>query len=124
MISKGSKIDLLVGDGLGNTLLEVPDLSGMEMEEAEVVIIGSGLKVGDTLFRDPSLSERDPTDEAQQQQDRLVIVKQSPSAGSNIRIGEEINVWLNRFSEEQPEESVLDEAEEPSSEELDENEIF
>ena len=124
MISKGSKIDLLVGDGLGNTLLEVPDLGGLEMEEAEVVIIGSGLKVGSTLFRDPSLSERDPTDESQQQQDRLVIVKQSPAAGSSIRIGEEVDIWLDRFSDDQPEESVLDEAEEPSSEELDESEIF
>ena len=100
MIAKGSKIDLLVGDGLGNTLLEVPDLDGLEMEEAEIVIIGSGLKVGSTLFRNPALSDRDPKDEMQQQQDRLVIVRQSPSAGSEIRIGEEVDVWLDRFSEE------------------------
>ena len=124
MIAKGSKIDLLVGDGLGNTLLEVPDLSGLEMEEAEVVIIGSGLKVGGILFRNPSLSERDPTDEAQQQQDRLVIVKQSPSAGSNIRIGEEVDVWLDRFSDEQPEESILDEEDAPAQQDLSEDEIF
>lgn len=125
MISKGTRIDLLVGDGLGNTLLEVPDLSGLEMEEAEVVIIGSGLKVGGTLFRNPSLSDRDPKDQAQQQQDRLVIVKQSPAAGSNIRIGEEVDVWIDRFSDERPLESVLDTQEDaPAGVDLDEDDIF
>lgn len=125
MISKGTRIDLLVGDGLGNTLLEVPDLAGLEMEEAEVVIIGSGLKVGGILFRDPSLSDRDPKDQAQQQQDRLVIVKQRPAAESNIRIGEEVDVWLDRFSDEQPLESALDVDEDASSNvDLDEDDIF
>ena len=125
IISKGARIDLLVGDGLGNTSLEVPDLDGLEMEEAEVVIIGSGLKVGGTLFRDPSLSDRDPKDQAQQQQDRLVIVKQSPAAGSNIRIGEEVDVWLDRFSDEQPQESALDiEENAPSGVDLNEDDIF
>ncbi len=125
MISKGIRIDLLVGDGLGNTLLEVPDLGGLEMEEAEVVIIGSGLKLGGILFRDPSLSERDPKDQAQQQQDRLVIVKQSPAAGSNIRIGEEVDVWLDRFSDDQPPASALDtEDSAPAGVDLDEDDIF
>ena len=125
MISKGTRIDLLVGDGLGNTLLEVPDLDGMEMEEAEVVIIGSGLKLGGTLFRDPSLSDRDPTDQAQQQQDRLVVVKQSPAAGSNIRIGEEVDVWLDRYSDEQPPASALDtEEDQPAGGDLNEDDIF
>lgn len=123
MISKGSKIDLLVGDGLGNTQLEVPDLDGLEMEEAEVVIIGSGLKVGNILFRDASLSERDPMDQQQQQQDRLIIVRQSPSAGSSIRIGEEVDVWLDRISDDQPSESVLDD-EEGAQQDLEEDEIF
>ncbi len=125
MISKGTRIDLLVGDGLGNTLLEVPSLAGLEMEEAEVVIIGSGLKLGGILFRDPSLSDRDPKDQAQQQQDRLVIVKQSPASGSNIRIGEEVDVWLDRFSDEQPPASALDaEDTAPSDADLDEDDIF
>ena len=125
MISKGTRIDLLVGDGLGNTLLEVPNLMGLEMEEAEVVIIGSGLKVGGTLFRDPSLSDRDPKDQAQQQQDRLVIVRQRPEAGSNIRIGEEVDLWLDRYRDEQPTESALDiEVNEPSGVDLDEDDIF
>jgi beta-lactam-binding protein with PASTA domain len=125
MIAKGTRIDLLVGDGLGNTLLEVPDLVGLEMEEAEVVVVGSGLKVGGTLFRDPTLSDRDPKDQAQQQQDRLVIVKQRPAAGDNIRIGEEVDLWLDRFSNEQPLESALDQEDSsPSDIDVEEDDIF
>jgi len=110
-IPKGAKIDLLVGDGLGNTTLEVPELDGLVLDEAEVVIMGSGLKVGNILFRDPSLADRDPKDEIQQAEDRLVIVKQSPSAGKRIRIGEEIDIWLDR--QEEQEDSILDEDSEP-----------
>lgn len=108
-IAKGSKIDLLVGDGLGNTTLEVPELNGLVLDEAEVVIIGSGLKVGNILFRDPSLADRDPKDPMQQSEDRLVIVKQSPAPGRQIRIGEEIDIWLDR--QEEQEDSILDEGE-------------
>lgn len=109
-LPKGSKIDLVVGDGLGNTILEVPDLSGMELEDAEFTIVGSGLKVGSVLFADPALADRDPKDEVQQAEKRLVIVKQNPSAGRNMRIGEEIDIWLGE--QEEQEESILDSAEE------------
>ncbi|MEM8965339.1 MAG: PASTA domain-containing protein [Bacteroidota bacterium] len=113
-ISKGAQIDLVVGDGLGNTTLEVPELEGLVLEEAEVVVLGSGLKVGNILFRDPTLEDRDPKDEMQQSQDRLVIVQQRPVAGRKIRIGEEVDIWLDR--QEEQENSILDEEEDTSPE--------
>nr|WKN36829.1 PASTA domain-containing protein [Tunicatimonas sp. TK19036] len=115
-IPKGAKIDLVVGDGLGNTTLEVPELDGLVLDEAEVVILGSGLKIGNILFRDPSLSDRDPKDELQQAQDRLVIVKQNPASGKRIHIGEEVDIWLDRQAEQ--EDSILDEEEEETEEAL------
>lgn len=108
-ISKGSKIDLVVGDGLGNTILEVPDLEGMELEDAEFTIVGSGLKVGSVLFRNPDLSDRDPKNALQQIEKRLVIVKQSPGPGRKLRIGQEVDIWLDE--QEEQEESILDKAE-------------
>ncbi|MEQ9438631.1 MAG: PASTA domain-containing protein [Cyclobacteriaceae bacterium] len=115
-IPKGAKIDLVVGDGLGNTTLEVPELDGLVLDEAEVVILGSGLKIGNILFRDPSLSDRDPKDDLQQSQDRLVIVKQNPASGKRIHIGEEVDIWLDRQAEQ--EDSILDEEEEETEEAL------
>lgn len=113
-IPKGSKIDLIVGDGLGNTVLEVPDLSGMELEDAEFTVVGSGLKMGSILFRNTSLSDRDPKNEVQQAEKRLIVVKQTPSPGRNVRIGEEVDVWLDE--QEEQEESILDSAEEAAEE--------
>ncbi len=113
-LPKGSKIDLVVGDGLGNTLLEVPDLTGMELEEAEFTVVGSGLKMGNVLFKDPKLADRDPKSEKQQADERLVIVRQSPASGKNVHIGEEVDVWLDK--QQGTQESILDDAEEAASE--------
>lgn len=118
-IPKGSKIDLVVGDGLGNTELEVPDVTGMELEDAEFTIVGSGLKMGSILYRDTSLSERDPKNKAQQAEKRLVIVRQAPVSGRSVRIGEEVDVWLDE--QEEQEESILDSVEEALEEEDNEN---
>ncbi|WP_051296162.1 PASTA domain-containing protein [Eisenibacter elegans] len=45
-IPKGSKIDLVVGDGLGETEFPVPSLVGLPLDEAIMVIKGSDLQVG------------------------------------------------------------------------------
>lgn len=42
-IPQGSKISLVIGDGLGNKQINVPDLSGMTYPEAVAVLSGSNL---------------------------------------------------------------------------------
>lgn len=44
MVPQGSRIDLVIGDGLGNTELNIPDVIGMSYEEAINIITGSGLQ--------------------------------------------------------------------------------
>ncbi|MFP4090482.1 MAG: PASTA domain-containing protein [Cyclobacteriaceae bacterium] len=119
-LAKGSRIDLVVGDGLGNTVMEIPDLEDMELEEAEFIIVGSGLKLGSVLFEDDRFSGMKP-DEAMQELapgERFVVVRQNPAAERNVRIGEEVDIWLG-FRGEQ-ENSVLDE----EAEETDASEIY
>lgn len=82
-IHKGSKVDLVVGDGLGNQVFSVPDVTGMDIEDAEVLIIGSGLKIG-TLIHEESSGEDLPG----------TVLRQTPSAGTNIRIGEVVDLWV------------------------------
>ncbi len=110
-LPKGSKIDLLVGDGLGNTVLEVPDVNGMDLEEAEFIIVGSGLKLGSILFQNPSLSGRDAREvvENAAQDERYVVVRQNPSSEQKARIGVEVDIWLNLQADQ--EDSILDEKE-------------
>ncbi len=81
-IPKGATIDLVVGDGMGNQLLFVPDLTGMEEEDAEFLILGSGLRVGEKNY-----AASDSVGSGR-------VFLQSPPAGMEVRTGELINIWV------------------------------
>ncbi len=88
-IYQGSKVDLVVGDGLGNQMLEVPALFGMDFEDAEFTVIGSGLRLGSILTAEPV--------------DSLpvgAVIRQIPAAGESIRIGQDIDLWVIGYNEE------------------------
>lgn len=82
-IAKGSIITLVVGDGYGNTTVDVPTLSGMPLDEAEILINGMGLNIGSTLFDETSSLPPG------------TVTKQKPEAGSQTKTGSTINVWVS-----------------------------
>lgn len=82
-IAKGSIITLVVGDGFGNTTVEVPDLTGMPLDEAEIYINGMGLNVGSILYDETSSSPRG------------TVSRQKPETGSEIKTGNSINLWIS-----------------------------
>lgn len=83
-IPKGAQIDLEVGDGLGSTMFEIPNVVGLPLDEAEAAIRGSNLKVGTKISVD------DPEKEVG------TVVRQRPAArsGERIRIGETMDLWI------------------------------
>jgi beta-lactam-binding protein with PASTA domain len=81
-IPKGSKIDLVVGDGMGNQLFVVPNFVGMEEEEAEFLALGSGLRVGQKTY--------EKTDAVAPGK----VYNQSPTAGTEVKIGDLIDLWV------------------------------
>ena len=83
-IPKGSRIDLEIGDGLGDTMFEIPNVVGMPLDEAEAAIRGSNLKVG------TKISVEDPEKEVG------TIVRQRPESrpGERIRVGETMDLWV------------------------------
>lgn len=81
-IPKGTKIDLVVGDGLSNRELDVPDLKGMPLDEAKEVLSGSGLQTGSIIY--------EQKDEFPQQ----TIFKQKPEPGTKIREGDVVDIWV------------------------------
>ncbi|MDP2040268.1 PASTA domain-containing protein, partial [Algoriphagus sp.] len=81
-IPKGATIDLVVGDGMGNQLLFVPELNGLEEEEAEFLILGSGLRVGNKKY-----SSTDSVPPGR-------VFLQAPPSGMQVRTGELINIWI------------------------------
>jgi eukaryotic-like serine/threonine-protein kinase len=86
-IPKGSVIDLIVGDGLGNTQVSVPELTGLTFEEALFVLKGSSLNIG-SVFYDGVVS------------DTLLarVTKQIPEPGDSafMNQGEAIDIYLRQ----------------------------
>jgi len=82
-IAKGSKIDLELGEGLGTAQFEAPSAIGMPLDEAKIVIIGAGLKIGQQM--------EVPAEEGQAPGS---VVKQNPEAGNKVRIGDVIDLWV------------------------------
>jgi beta-lactam-binding protein with PASTA domain len=98
MIPQGSKIDLVIGDGLGNTEMNVPDVIGMSYPEAVAQLNASGLMI-------TSIFDGDVTDTAASK-----VYKQIPNAisdvgaPSRIRQGDFIELYISQ----NPSDSVMD----------------
>jgi beta-lactam-binding protein with PASTA domain len=94
-LSKGSVIDIVRGDGHGIRLFEMPDLRGLPLAEANVIIRGNNLQPG-LVFNNDSLTVAS-----------LVVLRQSPRQGLTVRIGRSIDLWLGDASELEPIDSLL-----------------
>lgn len=98
-VEKGSEVDLIVGDGYGNTTFQSPFLIGLEQEEAEFVIIGSGLKVGKINFTTKSQSgftvDSAGVDIIEYRTIAPGTVQQQyPRPERRLRIGDPIDIWV------------------------------
>ena len=87
-VKKGDKIDLLLGDGLGQTQVEVPNLIGLSLREARFVLDGSSLNLG-ALVLDATV--KDDTMDA-------IVYKQLPDPNDvqnkMMNAGEGVDVFL------------------------------
>jgi eukaryotic-like serine/threonine-protein kinase len=82
-IPKGSKIDLSIGDGLSNRELDVPDVTGMPLDEAITVLVGSGLQKGTVI------------EEAKEGVPFQTVLRQKPEAKTKIREGDIVDLWIS-----------------------------
>lgn len=86
-IAKGSKVDLVLGDGLGDTRVDVPKLVGLTYEEARFNLIGNSLNVG--LVK---------ADETVEDTSSAYVVKQIPSYQNDkkLNMGESVDLFLSQ----------------------------
>ncbi len=83
-VPKGAKIDLVVGDGVGNTELDVPNIVGMPLSDAEFYLKGSGLQIGSIMY------------DNQRTETLGTVFKQNPPSleGNKIHVGEVVDLWV------------------------------
>lgn len=83
-IPKGSKIIFVVGDGYADQKIDVPNVVGMEQDEADILLTGLGLTVGQ-IISEPSTAPAGS------------VIRQRPAAGSEnkIRIGAPVDLWVS-----------------------------
>lgn len=87
ILPKGSRIDLVLGDGRGNGEVDIPELTGLTKDEAVFSLKGSNLSLGSIIY------EGDITDTA-----NAIIIKQDPTptdSVSKVSIGTRINITLS-----------------------------
>jgi beta-lactam-binding protein with PASTA domain len=84
-IAKGTKVDLEVGDGLGNQEFEMPSLVNMPEDEARTLLAGQHLEVGE-VFKQAAETGQTPG----------TVVRQRPVAapGTTIRMGQLVDLWV------------------------------
>jgi beta-lactam-binding protein with PASTA domain len=84
-VAKGSTVDLVVGDGEGNTEFDVPNVVGMPVDEASVLLVGQGLQIGSINYVQEAGKPRD------------MVVRQRPVAGegAKIKVGQLVDIWVN-----------------------------
>ena len=101
-IEKGSTIDLIAGDGHGNTVFKSPNLIGLDQEEAEVVIVGSGLKIGKIRTTMSSKARFIVQDYAGVKIAKMgdvspgSVQQQDPKARKILKIGDPVDLWIYR----------------------------
>ncbi|MFY0628555.1 MAG: PASTA domain-containing protein [Reichenbachiella sp.] len=99
-IPKGSKIDFEVGDGLGNQTFQMLDLKELGLEEAEFVLRGYGLQLGEVFYKEEGsfmIEEEDEEGETISVPKEVSpggIFKQIPRANNNTKIGQSVDLWI------------------------------
>jgi beta-lactam-binding protein with PASTA domain len=86
-ISKGSQINLVLGDGLGASEVDIPNLLGLSLSEARMALSGSSLILGNVTFEGA-------TDTV-----NSIVITQFPAINdtlNKVSIGTSIDVVLKR----------------------------
>lgn len=85
-LTEGCSVTLVIGQGRGTEMVEVPNLIGMTVHEARSLLLAQYLTLGVIDYDEP------PTEETQ---DSYVIYNQTPNAGEMLLEGSGIDVHLS-----------------------------
>ena len=102
-VAKGSKIDLIVGSGEEMSLVFLPNLTGLTLQTARLIVAESMLTIGAIIYDDTVISHYDSLNAR--------VWRQLPDYRSilNVNAGSSVDLWVsmdeNRFILEMEEEN-------------------
>lgn len=100
LIPKGSKVDFVVGDGLGDQTFQMLDLTSLDLEEAVFVMRGYGLKLGDVFYEKEGQKIIIKNNYSGEEEEEVVevssglIFKHSPGSSRKAKIGQSVDLWI------------------------------
>ena len=88
MMPKGTEVDLVVGKGLSNEKINIPDLSGLTLDYAKYVLYNLNLNTGALVYDNSVVNPYDSLNAR--------VWKQSPDSleTTNVELGSSIDLWL------------------------------
>tara|TARA_R110002096_G_scaffold352864_1_gene546002 strand:- start:20406 stop:21224 length:819 start_codon:yes stop_codon:yes gene_type:complete len=91
-VPAGSEIDLVVGRGLGDELVSVPFLIGMNVEFSRVLLVSKSLNLGTLIYDETVMTENDTVS--------AKVYRQIPSYQEepNVRMGSSVDLFLTADS--------------------------
>lgn len=86
-IAKGSTVDLVLGNGLNGEEVDLPDLSGLSLKEADNLLRSSSLRVGSVVYLGAVSDSSSAT-----------VARQNPAFtdGATIREGQSVDLFLRQ----------------------------
>jgi beta-lactam-binding protein with PASTA domain len=99
-LQKGSVIDLILGKGLSNQRTSVPDLRGMNIQDAKNRILGASLTLVTSIYDNTITTGRDSL--------KAFVYKQNPdyNPDATLQLGSSIYLWLTVDSARIPSDST------------------
>ncbi len=82
-VNRGATIDLVISDGLGGRLIQMPEIEGLRLSEAQAELQNSDLMVGAIQFQERADVEPN------------IVLSYSPTDQDSIREGTEINLVVS-----------------------------
>ncbi|HCN85177.1 MAG TPA: serine/threonine protein kinase, partial [Sphingobacteriaceae bacterium] len=88
LIPKGSRINLVLGDGKGSSEVDLPDLTGLTLGDARFALRGASLNLGNISFQGPVKDSAS-----------AIIIRQMPALSdtlTKVSIGSRIDVIIEQ----------------------------
>lgn len=115
-VDQNTTVDLVVGDGLGSDMVDVPDISNMHLTEAQNKLREAGLRVGTIDFQ--------PTDQVTPNTVLRYHPDNEPSVYEGTAIDLVVSVSAGEDEEEETGPIIIDESGEVEDDEFDQEDDF